>query len=216
MKCLAISDIHSRVSRLKNLRSLMVDESIDLILLAGDLTNGEPDALSIVDSILSTLDFAPILAIPGNIDSLKVSNYLFNEGISLHKKSVSFKGQSFVGFGGAVGGFSDLNYSEFEMERSLVHLFSSIKNPSDSILVTHSPPKFTKLDTTWFLKSAGSLSVLKSISHFQPKLALSGHVHESNGVQKIGSSLAINVSAAKSGQAVIFDSNLLNFKRFHF
>ncbi len=86
-------------------------------------------------------------------------------------------------------------------------LVSQVSHPTRAIFNVHCPPKHTHLDQAPRLDanfkpvvdaagahttSAGSAAVRAAIERYEPILGLHGHVHESPGVQKLGSSLCIN------------------------
>lgn len=82
-----------------------------------------------------------------------------------------------------------------------------VDNPQRTIFNFHCPPKATHLDRAPKLdenlrpragvvgleyENVGSTAVREAIAEFQPLLGLHGHVHESPGAQKLGSTLCIN------------------------
>jgi hypothetical protein len=87
------------------------------------------------------------------------------------------------------------------IDRSLV--FAS--DPATTIFNYHAPPYGSKLDEApalnpdlsyvaggQALRPVGSTSVRDAILAFQPLLSLHGHIHESKGAARLGSTLAIN------------------------
>jgi Icc-related predicted phosphoesterase len=78
-------------------------------------------------------------------------------------------------------------------------------DPTTTILNFHAPPYGSKLDNApalnddltyksggQALRPVGSTSVKEAIESFQPLLSLHGHIHESKGATRIGSTLALN------------------------
>ena len=78
-------------------------------------------------------------------------------------------------------------------------------DPSTTIFNFHAPPYGSKLDNAPALNDdltykaggqalgpVGSTSVRDAISAYQPMLSLHGHIHESKGASRIGSTLALN------------------------
>jgi Icc-related predicted phosphoesterase len=97
--------------------------------------------------------------------------------------------------------------SEQEMEKDLVCLLSKIPDGAHLIFDPHVPPYDSGLDSAPQLRPdfsivttggqpnmvpVGSVAVRHVVENFQPMLVLSGHIHESRGVTRIGSSVAIN------------------------
>jgi Icc-related predicted phosphoesterase len=82
MNIIAIPDIHGRIDKMKPYFDKI--ESADLIILVGDLTNGDLDTAKMVLNVLSTLN-SNILTIPGNMDSDAIVDYTDDLGYNIHK-----------------------------------------------------------------------------------------------------------------------------------
>lgn len=63
------------------------------------------------------------------------------------------------------------------------------------ILLLHQPPKNTNVDVLYNGSHVGSVAVREYIEKTQPLLAVSGHIHESPGVDKIGKTVIANPGA---------------------
>jgi len=87
------------------------------------------------------------------------------------------------------------------IDRALQHA----DDPGLTIFNFHAPPYGSKLDNApalnddltyksggQALRPVGSTSVLEAVKSFQPMLSLHGHIHESKGATRIGSTLALN------------------------
>jgi Icc-related predicted phosphoesterase len=87
------------------------------------------------------------------------------------------------------------------IERALVHA----EDPATTIFNFHAPPYGSKLDNApalnddltyksggQALRPVGSTAVRDAIVAYQPMLSLHGHIHESKGASRIGSTLALN------------------------
>jgi Icc-related predicted phosphoesterase len=96
---------------------------------------------------------------------------------------------------------------EDEIEKELRDLASRVPDMSRLVFNLHVPPYDSGLDFAPELRPdfsmvkagghpnmipVGSLAVRQVVEDFQPMLVLSGHIHESRGVTKIGDSVAIN------------------------
>lgn len=91
------------------------------------------------------------------------------------------------------------------VEEDLEELFST-----DSIWITHNPPYGGNLDITYDNIHVGSKALMKKIVDLQPKLVLSGHIHESpfmssNWVDRIGNSICINPGYSDEFHGVLFE-----------
>lgn len=199
MKLLAVSDIHDSLENLKKIKNKT--GNCDITIVAGDLTNfGEEQEAK---KALDILRPCRILAIPGNLDTSKVTEALEKQNASIHRQKTTIDCYCLAGMGGGrIGEAGRVLYSEEQIAGTLSKLLQGEKN---IILVTHAPPLGTKLDLSRKGNHAGSWAVRKAIEQFQPLLAISGHIHESNGTDKIGNTLCLNVAAVKEGRAAIIE-----------
>jgi Icc-related predicted phosphoesterase len=193
MKILIFADTHGEYEKAAEVLSQVKTEGIDLILCPGDFTDmfAVPEGFSqldIADMILQKIMAlkVPILCIPGNHDPYEVLE-LFNEyNVNLHDKVKKVKGTPFMGWGGAPTPFNTIvEPSEEETAESLEKMYSKLKGEK-FILMVHNPPKDTKLDTTFSKRHVGSGAIRAFIEKRQPILAISAHIHESRGTDKLG------------------------------
>lgn len=198
LRILALSDIHQRLENLNRILERVDEKSIDLTIVAGDLTNyGDASDAS---EVLSLLKFSKLFAVPGNLDTQDVLRVLEKRKASLHAKRVEFKGHTFCGFGfGLMGSAGSLLLPELEIEKRLSKLVTKA-----SILVTHLPPKHTKLDAA-ASEHIGSTAVRNIILKKKPLLNICGHAHEAYGKIKLGDTTCVNVAAVKEGRAFIIE-----------
>lgn len=97
--------------------------------------------------------------------------------------------------------------SEEQMEKDLECLLSEIPDGAHVVFDPHVPPYDSGLDNAPELRPdfsvvttggqanmvpVGSVAVRHVVETFQPMLVLSGHIHESRGITRIGTSVAIN------------------------
>ena len=71
-------------------------------------------------------------------------------------------------------------------------------------LVVHCPP-LGVLDLTSVNRHAGSVAIAKLIREFQPKVVLSGHIHEARGIVERDGILHMNPGPAKDGYSGIIE-----------
>ena len=211
MKILVLSDIHSRKENLEKLMEKAKGKEIELILIAGDLTNfgGEIQTKEVLD-IVKKMN-KKILAVPGNLDSKKATNYLEKEKISLHGKKEKFGEFTFIGLGGATNCIGDTVLTEKEVYEKLKEL---IKEEKEKVfLLTHSPPKNSSLDKNFYGKAIGSESVRRIIEEFFPEINVSGHCHEGLGEETINKTFCVNPGAVKEGKMCLIDSKTKKTER---
>jgi uncharacterized protein len=94
---------------------------------------------------------------------------------------------------------------EPELAVRIQRALKAVTDPSTTIFNFHAPPYGSKLDNApalnedltyksggQALRPVGSTSVRDAVKSFQPLLSLHGHIHESKGAARIGSTLALN------------------------
>src|SRR3989338_1738964 len=207
MKALFIADAHSSALAASRLREKFADADIDLIAIAGDITDdGRAES---AERVLNELNFAKkIIAVPGNMDGRQVVELLEKKGILLHKGKIEFGGYTFIGLGGAIpyNTFYKFGLGDLEAKNALNELLPGT-NPKKTILVTHSPPYDTKIDLAGFGVHLGCREINRAIEKFQPLLHICAHVHEAKGEIEIGKTKSINVGPLKVGNALLAEFN---------
>ena len=93
-------------------------------------------------------------------------------------------------------------HTEEQIEKALEKV---LDQKEKTILLTHLPPKNTKIDRAHGMILAGSKAVRGAIEKNQPILHLCGHIHEASGEDKIGKTISINIGAVKEGKALILN-----------
>lgn len=161
MRILACADLHGRSERIARVRALVAETAPAVVLLPGDLTHLEhgPEALTLFQTLS-----VPVLAIPGNMDSLHARAAIREQGRLLSEELVILDGVSFGG--------------------------PNVTKPCH-VLVTHEPP-YGVLDALPSGKHIGSHQVLALLSQIRPRVLACGHVHESPGVKQVGATLVVN------------------------
>ncbi|MEL6527757.1 MAG: metallophosphoesterase family protein, partial [Chloroflexota bacterium] len=108
----AFPDIHDRPKLLKQIRHVMAD--VDVVLLPGDMTNGNVENLHTILDMVSTYN-EQIYAVCGNMDTVNMNMWLAREGISIHRKHVIVDDLAIIGCGGALPFYGKYVFSEDEL-----------------------------------------------------------------------------------------------------
>jgi Icc-related predicted phosphoesterase len=130
---------------------------------------------------------APIVYVPGNVDSFEVQQvyktWSNSEVHFLDGNDVKLGPLHIVGFGGSLfsskrskEALCDMEFYPKEFSYRLKQFYMNIdkKQTSDfTILITHEPPAFK-----YNLARCGSNSITELIHHLNPNLAIFGHYHE--------------------------------------
>ncbi len=91
MKILVLSDVHSRIESLKKLLENKKSSEIDLVVIAGDLTNfgGETQIKEVIDEIKKLNK--KIFAIPGNLDTKEGLEFMEKKGFHCIQEKKNLK-----------------------------------------------------------------------------------------------------------------------------
>ena len=191
MKILAAGDIHGDSRLAGKLAEGAEKEKVDLVILCGDLTQGEKSTSNIIGPFVKKKK--KVFLIPGNHETIATADFLAElyDATNLHAYSIKYKDIGFFGCGGANIGLFQL--SEDEIFSSLKKGFDNIKDLRKKVMITHVHPSDTVMEkfTKYF---PGSDGVKKAIDKFKPDFLLCSHVHEAEGIEeKIGKTKVINV-----------------------
>lgn len=108
--------------------------------------------------------------------------------------------------------------TEDQLSKTLDILANKLSRPERAIFNVHAPPYDTQLDDapklndkmevqaslgTVIMSPVGSTAVRQSILDRQPLLGLHGHIHESNGIRRLGRSMVINPGSDYSTGALM-------------
>lgn len=187
-----ITDIHGAVQDLKDFAGAL--RKVDVLLISGDLTmfGSREDA----EAILAPLrGCAPtLLAVSGNCDRPDIESYLFEDGCGIHGAHRVVNGVAFAGLGGALEGTgcTPNEHSDEELADTLESAFTAVPKGMPVVLVSHQPPHGTGVDVTRQGHHVGSMAVRACIEIRQPVLCLSGHIHESRGLDALGKTHLVN------------------------
>ena len=192
MKILAFADIHSSRTALSILRKK--SRKADMLVCAGDFTyfeNGIRKVLEALDSFGKK-----IVLVNGNNESpgktrkecqrLKNTKYI-------HKAILTIGDYAFIGHGGEGFALKSREFEQFHRKTS-EKLRKLRKEGKKIIFISHQPPHNTRLDYIW--AHHGNKSYRKFIDKEKPELAISGHLHETQGkYDTIGKTVVINPGA---------------------
>jgi uncharacterized protein len=199
MTLLCLSDIHGEAAGLEEL--LSGPERADLVIVSGDITHlgGRAEALAVLAPILSS--GTRLLAVAGNMDREAVRSCLGELGVDLHASGTVIDGVGFMGLGGGTPSpfRTPWEIGDDEAERCLAAGFALVANAPFRVLVSHAPPRGTELDRGFGRQHVGSEPVRKFLLGGSVNLCISGHIHESAGVDSLGGAECLNVGPFKNG-----------------
>ncbi len=203
MKIIAISDLHGNI---KPIITYLKDNKVDLIIIAGDITNFGPPELG--EDLLNEISSfgVPVLAIPGNCDPESIHvNIDQSQAINIHARNMIIKNVGICGFGGSNPTPFDtpLEFEEIQIYDEAKKAINGIENEEISLFITHAPPYGTKTDLLPSGAHVGSKSLRKIIEEMQPTLNICGHIHEARGTDKIGNTTIVNPGELSHGYACL-------------
>jgi len=200
VKILGFADFHGNIDSARRASYLVSLEHPSLVVVAGDLAKQD---IQVAEYILKELSkSAPkVLFVPGNMDEPALADWRDTERIvCLHAKGIVHNAAFFGGLGGAViSPFkTPFEFDEAEASRVLAQVIRT-SSSSITVLVSHCPPKNTKLDLAAGTRHVGSEAVRRFIEERKPALVICGHIHEARGVDLIGRVPIVNVGPAAHG-----------------
>ncbi len=203
MKLVSFGDVHMATRNLERMGNELRDT--DLIIISGDLTNfgGPDDARKVLDAVRGAC--ARVLALPGNLDRGEVIPYLETEGVALHGRGMVIGGVAIFGCGGSnITPFhTPTELTEDEIYETLRRGYLQVKDLRPLLMVCHTPPFQTKCDRLMNGTAVGSTAARRFIEEVKPEVCISGHIHESAAVDKIGATTVLNAGPFKGGGYIV-------------
>jgi Icc-related predicted phosphoesterase len=198
MNIMGITDLHGLVDSLERVGKALSEA--DLVILSGDITHfgAEREAKTVIEAVLRFN--GKVYAVPGNCDYPGVLAFLENEGMSLHRRAVTFEDHVIAGLGGSLPcpGMTPNEFSEEEFENFLEELEKSVPAGKPFVFVSHQPPRNTVCDLAGGRTHVGSPSVRSFIQKTLPLVCFSGHIHEAVGIDSIGDTRVVNPGPLKT------------------
>lgn len=203
MKIISFGDVHMATRNLELMGEVMRD--CDLVIVSGDLTNfgGIEDAGKVLADVRRACP--AVLALAGNLDRREVIAFLERDGVALHGKGVVKDKVGIFGCGGSnITPFhTPTEFSEEEIYATLRAGYENVRDVRPLLMVCHTPPFDTKCDRILSGKPVGSTAARQFIEEVKPEVCISGHVHESAGVDQIGPTRILNAGPFKGGGYIV-------------
>jgi hypothetical protein len=199
MNIVVVSDIHGDIENLFTYFDKIKELVFDVIVCPGDFTDAnipkgftQEDVARLIIKELKLLK-KPILAVPGNVDTKNMIKIFEDEGISIHGKGKIIGDFGFYGYGGAQTPFeTNIEPTEEELKLGLKNSWNEVKNAKYKVQVTHNPPSGTRVDMIQSGLHVGSNAVREAIESYEPLVAISAHIHEARGTDRVKKTFIIN------------------------
>ena len=187
IKILCLSDIHNNNQFLRSLNNHLAKQKYDLVLCAGDVVsrpnkNGMEFLKNFID-LITNLHQIKLFMVHGNNETGEMIDLIRKKNVLIHLKVKRFRGHKFFGIGGWMEDIPEIT-----------NLKSKISN---TILLTHLPPKRVQPISTNFNKS-------QPISD-GPIIHLCGHLHAPGMIWKIGKTLVVKIPTGMYGEAAVLE-----------
>jgi len=201
VKILGFADFHGNIESARRASYLVSLELPALVVVAGDLANRDA---RLAEQILEELSKSAqkVFFVPGNMDEPSLANWRDTERIvCLHSRAMVHDGALFVGLGGSVMSLfkTPFEFTEAEASQALAEAIR-VRSSKDVVLVSHCPPKNTRLDLAGGTRHVGSEAVRRFIEERKPMLVICGHIHEAQAVDSVGQVPVVNVGPAAHGR----------------
>lgn len=195
----AFGDIHENLSFLQGIPELA---SADGVLITGDLTNrgDRASAARILDRVAAINP--RIMAQIGNMDRSEVDDLLSTRGYNVHRQVVELApGLVLMGIGWSTPTpFGTPSEVEDKVIAAWIEeTYAKVDQDSKLVAMIHNPPLNTATDRLMNGTPIGSQAVRDFIELRQPALCLTGHIHESRALDRLGKTIVVNPGNFGSG-----------------
>ncbi|WP_285907374.1 metallophosphoesterase [Pseudodesulfovibrio pelocollis] len=199
MYWIAFGDIHESTGVLGSIPGLGRAQGV---IITGDLTNrgGRESADRVIGAVAAINP--RILALPGNMDTDAVQARLAERGMDIHLRARELApGLGLMGVGystptpfGTPGEVAEETLTGWlDATHALAAHFDTL------IVAVHEPPHASGVDRLGNGQHVGSPGVRAFIEGARPALVLTGHIHESRAVDRIGETTVINPGMLAGG-----------------
>lgn len=196
MNLIVIADVHSSREAYEKTVEKAKEASADAICVCGDLTHfgtvkeAEEYLAIVVES------HVPIFFVPGNLDPPDLVSANVEGATCIHATCKSIEDYSFIGLGALHRAFE---VPEDKIVQWLQKGSGECLQKNYTIIVSHVPPRDTKVDVAFIGGHAGSRSFSRFIVDTKPVAVFCGHIHEGRGIDYIGNTVIVNPGPARRG-----------------
>jgi Icc-related predicted phosphoesterase len=205
MYWIAFGDIHESIGVLGSIPGL---DGAEAVIITGDITNrgSRESAARVIDAVAAVNP--RILAQPGNMDTDTVQAVLRERDMDIHlrvRELAPGLGLMGVGLSTPTPFGTPGEVPEATLTGWLDRTYAAARSFDRLIVAVHEPPLGTRVDMLGDGEHVGSPGVRSFIERVQPDLVLTGHIHESRAVDRIGATTVINPGMLAGGGYVRID-----------
>lgn len=200
MKFLVLSDLHGALDVLDKLQDEF--NAADAVIFAGDFAKfgDESTGKPALEKLCAA--HSRIFSVIGNCDAPSFISEIEAKGISVEGRLVEYEGLCFAGSGGGskFTGTTLNERSEEDLAGDLTPVTDAApRDWGNLIVIMHNPPKGCDCDRVAPLVHVGSQALSDFIVKYKPLAVVTGHIHESRAICKIGDTTVINPGALAEG-----------------
>jgi len=207
MKLLVVSDFHGSIEAAHKTAAKARKTETDAIIVCGDITHfGSVEDAEKILAPLTALGL-PVLFVAGNCDPSHLADAQIKGAMNLHEQCHRLDTVSFMGLGASPSSrfYSWFEMSETKILNALMQTADRCSEGRSLVVVSHTPPKGTKVDRAFSAIHAGSISLRTFIEIRKPSIVFCGHIHEAKGIDRIGDTIIVNPGPVKHGNCAISD-----------
>ncbi len=204
MRLVGIADLHGKLAAMEKI--LQVAAPVDAVLLAGDITHfGTPEQAEQI--VCKAQESCPhVFAVAGNCDSHAIGERLANLGVSVHARGAVVQTVGIHGLAAIPTWKSGMyQMTEEQLSESLSAGLEAVAGLPARILLTHVPPFGTSVDRAFLGRHCGSRALRDFVEAHRPCLLVCGHIHESVGIEQLGSTTVVNCGPASRGSYAVVE-----------
>lgn len=199
MYWIAFGDIHESIDLIDGVPGLA---GADGVIITGDITNrgGSSAAARVLDAVARINP--RILAQPGNMDTDGVTEFLRERDMDIHlrvRELAPGLGLMGVGLSTPTPFGTPGEISEETLARWLDATYAKADGFDHLVCAIHEPPLDTGLDRLSNGQHVGSPGVRAFIERVRPALVVTGHIHESTGMDRVGDTPVFNPGMLAGG-----------------
>jgi Icc-related predicted phosphoesterase len=180
---------------------------LDVLVVGGDITTfgGPADAER---ALALWQPLAPLLlAVAGNCDSPAIDEVLMEHGVSLDGRGIAVDGIGFAGV--SASPFTPLDtpheLPDEEIGRRGAKAIAAVAGCRARVFCPHAPPHGTSCDRLRSGQHVGSPALRRLVEREQPDVVLCGHIHESRGLDRLGSARIVNPGPVAAGHYALVE-----------
>jgi Icc-related predicted phosphoesterase len=180
---------------------------VDALVVGGDITTfGTPEDCERAVELWRPL--APrLLAVAGNCDSPEIDARLVELGVSVDGRGVTLDGVGVFGVSASPPTPLRTPYEvpDGELGRRAESGQADVEEAAVRVFCPHAPPFGTRCDRLSSGEHVGSAALRAFVERTQPDVVLCGHIHESRGMDLVGSSRIVNPGPVARGHYALVE-----------